>query len=577
MKRFSIFTIMFVFALSFMVFGCSSDDKTLKITPSKLDFGSVNLGDTFDIEVTLKNKYGKDVTITNLDISGSADFIITSGGTIPFNLINNDEHKFTIMFKPSVGGQITATLFITHDASSKTKDVEMKGVGVPVARIDLSDTTFDFDKRLINRMHTHDLDIENVGTADLDINNLSFVGLGAAVYNISAGGPAPINITPGTTKTITIAFNPIVVGNYACNLEVYHNGVNENSPLIYPVTGEAIDVDPQITLSRTSPWDLGSVAKTIPSTQICEIENTGIDPLTVTSATLATGTIITIDSLKDSNGNVINFPQVIAVAAKIMLAIKFSPTANTTYNDTLTLIHDGTNEVSPLDVALAGEGRDEISKTYTYSGAPVNWVVPAGVSVIIGEVWGAQGAGSIGGKGARMKGTFAVTPGDTLEIFAGYQRGTYGGGDGSYIAKGNTIYIIGGGGGGSYSTSRNGADAPTTTSGTISPNHAGGAGGTNGQGGVAGTGDWGTGGGGGWLSAGGSGIGTAGGAIKGRSADGRTYAGGGGGGYSGGGGVDMWSGAGTGGGGAGGSYNDGTNQSNTAGTRTGNGEVKIIY
>ena len=63
MKHFSVFTIMLIFALSFMVFGCSSESKTLKVSPSKLDFGSVNLGDTFDIEVTLKNKYGKDVTI----------------------------------------------------------------------------------------------------------------------------------------------------------------------------------------------------------------------------------------------------------------------------------------------------------------------------------------------------------------------------------------------------------------------------------------------------------------------------------------------------------------------------------
>ncbi len=451
-------TCLIVFVGLFLMISCSSESKTLKVTPTKLDFGDVNLGEKFDIEVTLKNKFGKDVTISNLDISGSADYMIISGGTVPFSLINNDEHKFTIAFEPSTGGQITATLIITHDASVKTKEVEIKGVGVPVARIELSDTTFDFGKKLINRAHTHDLDIENIGTADLNISNLSFTGLGAAVYSISAGGPTPINIAPGATKTITIAFNPIVIGNYASDLEINHNAVNEASPMLYPITGEAIDVDPQITLSQTSPWDFGSVATTMPSIQICEIENTGIDPLTVTSATLSTGTAFTIDSLKDSNGNVINFPQVVAVAAKIMLAVKFAPTANTTYNDTLTLVHDGTNEVTPWDIPLAGEGRDEISKTFTYTGSNEQFQLPAGVAMIKVEAYGASGgesyppgSGHNPGKGGFVSAGLTLTPGASLEIYVG-ERGKDGTTNSSGLGGWN-----GGGKGATYGNSYNGS------------------------------------------------------------------------------------------------------------------------
>ncbi len=573
-SKLTVFCLLFVTVAVFL--GCTSETKTLKLTPSKLDFGSVYIGDTYSIDIVLKNKYGKLILISNISISGTNDYTITAGGSIPINLDNNAEHTLSIEFAPTVAGPIVGLLSITHDASAKPKEVDLTGMGEAVARIVLSENSFDFDKRLINRTHTHDFDIENIGTADLSINGLNFTGMGATAFKSTA---APITIIPGTKTAITITFETPIIGNYIADLEIYHNGVNENSPLIYPVTGEAIDVDPQITLSRTSPWDLGSVAKTIPSTQICEIENTGIDPLTVTSATLATGTTITIDSLKDSNGNVINFPQIIAVAAKIMLAIKFSPSANTTYNDTLTLVHDGTNEVSPLDVALAGEGRDEITKTFTYSGAPENWTVPAGVSVMIAEVWGSQGAGGSGGKGARMKGTCVITPGDTLEICAGGMGSSASGGEASYVASGATLYIMAGaGGGGSY---QNGLDAVITENGTKSYQsnsmYVGGDAGTGGNGGQGGPGGWGTGGGGGWLSAGGNASGTVGGAIKGKGSGSTTYAGGAGGGYSGGGGCAMDSGWSTAGGGSGGSKNTGTNQSNTAGTRTGNGEVKIIY
>ena len=584
MKRFSIFTIMFVFTLSFIVLGCSSESKTLKVTPAKLDFENVNLGDTLTIDVILKNKYGKSILITSVSIIGSNDFIITAGNTIPISLDKNAEHVVSIMFAPSAAGAFNAFLSITHDASTKPKVMDIKGVGVAVARIKLSDTTFDFGTKIINRAHTHDLDIENVGTADLEISNLSFVGAGAALYSISAGGPTPINIAPGATKTITIAFDPVVIGNYASDLEIHHNAVNEVSPTVYPITGEAIDVDPQITLSQPSPWDFGSVATTMPLTQICEIENTGIDPLTVTSATLTTAAEFSIDSLKDSNGNVINFPQVIAVAAKIILAIKFAPTSITTYNDTLTFIHDGTNEVTPWDISLTGEGRAEIVKTFNYTGSAQQWTVPAGVTSIVVECFGAEGKGTgpgIGGKGGMAKATVPVTPSSTVYVYVGGKSsdatggwngggtahvtiGGGGGGASDIRIGGNTFAdrkVVGGGGGGA------GAKIGYTPIGGGGGGLIGGNGNGSAQGGTQTAG--GAAGGGNGATAGVLGIGG-----NGRSNVGSS-SGGGGGLYGGGG-----SGATYGGGGGGSSYYDAsgnTDKSTTPGIQSGHGEIVFKY
>ena len=527
-------------------------------------------------------------------------------------MLNNDERKLTITFIPTSGGLISASLSIFHDASTKSKDVELKGVGVPVARIVLSDNTFDFDKKIINRTHTHDLNIENVGTSDLEINNLSFTGLGAAVYSISAGGPTPINIMPGTSKTITIAFKPIVVGNYAATLEIYHNAVNENSPILYPITGEAIDVDPQITLSQPSPWDFGSVPSNNPAIQVCDIENTGIDPLTVTSATLATGTIFSVDSLKDSNGNVINFPQIIAVGAKIILAVKFAPTATTTYNDTLTLIHDGTNKVSPLDIPITGEGRLVIVKTFNYTGSIENWTVPAGITSVRIEVWGAQGgsaSSALGGKGARMRGDFTVAPGDTIKVLAGQQGvnsisptssgASGGGGGGSFVAtNSNQPLICGGGGGGAgvmNSSPQNvaeGDDGVTGTSGTAGKGAM--PFGTNGQGAPNSSNTGASGGAGfltdsqpytsGWAGSAKAFINGGAGAIQTNTGGNGGFGGGGAGAYGGGGG-GGYSGGAHGhftptrdlGAGGGGSINNGTDQDNAPGIQSANGKVTITY
>ncbi len=598
MKRYSVFTIIFVFALLFMVCGCSSDDKTLKITPSSLKFADVNLGDVVTFDLTLTNKYGKSILITSISIAGSNDFTITAGNAVPINLDKNAIHTVTVKFEPTTGGPLAAMLSILHDASPNPKEVNLTGNGIAVPRIKLSPTTYDFDKKLFNRTHTHDFEIENIGTSELNISNFGFTGAGAGAYSISAGN-APVQIQPGLKHTFTVTFAPTIVGMFDADLEVYHNAVNGTQPAIVILTGEGIDVDPQITLNQSSPWDFGSVATTMPSTQICEIENTGIDPLTVTSATLATGTIFSVDSLKDSNGNVINFPQVIAVGAKIMLAIKFAPTANTSFNDTLMLVHDGTNEVTPWDIPLTGEGRDEVSKTFSYTGSAQQWTIPAGVTALVVECYGAAGGDSgnaaYGGKGGKASAKVPVTPSDTLYVYVGGKGTTIavsasggwngGGGTSSGTSQpagsggggtdirlgGNTLadrkLVAGAGAGGGYTgtvanggnggglTGENGHQWSSYPPGTGGSQTAGGKGGsypssgqpdaTNGTLGVGGKGQ-------GWSGGGG----------------------GGGGGYYGGGGGFIS------GGGGGSSYYDASGNSNKStqtGVRSGNGEVTFKY
>ena len=46
-----------------------------------------------------------------------------------------------------------------------------------------------------------------------------------------------------------------------------------------------------------------------------------------------------------------------------------------------------------------------------------SYTVPAGVSSLTIEAWGAEGGGGIGGKGARMKGDFDLTLGMCLRLW----------------------------------------------------------------------------------------------------------------------------------------------------------------
>ena len=260
------------------------------------------------------------------------------------------------------------------------------------------------------------------------------------------------------------------------------------------------------------------------------------------------------------------------------------------------------------------------SDTSNYTGSSRTFTVPSGVTSITIDVRGAQGGTEgiyTGGLGARMQGTFAVSPGQVLTVvvggagFASYNSGSGGGGSG--VLFGAIPWIIaGGGGGGTANGSENGGPGLTTTTGGASsgPGGLGGSGGQKGY--MPGDCGWAAGGGGftsngyggdgswdggplpgglgtfggarGWLSGGAGGInggcsfaypnsgpfGCGGGGCG-------SYGGGGGGGYSGGGGGQYTAAIGSRRGGGGGSYNIGTSAVNTAGFQAGNGKVIITW
>ncbi|MEQ1675330.1 MAG: PKD-like domain-containing protein [Chitinophagaceae bacterium] len=210
-------------------------------------------------------------------------------------------------------------------------------------------------------------------------------------------------------------------------------------------------------------------------------------------------------------------------------AINFtSPVAGTIFNWTNTntaigLGASGTGNISSFVATNAGvtpiAGTITVTPVYTSSGGPISvpfnftggvqtWTVPAGVTSVTIDAYGAEGGngaqgnssggptlGGVGGRGSRASGTLAVTPGQVLNIFVGGSGGTptagfNGGGTGGSANAGggggasdirfpgataaDRLLVAAGGGGGG----RGGCESNNTING--GPGGNGGANGTNG-------------------------------------------------------------------------------------------------
>jgi cysteine-rich repeat protein len=195
----------------------------------------------------------------------------------------------------------------------------------------------------------------------------------------------------------------------------------------------------------------------------------------------------------------------------------------------------------PLRSAVADTG----AVTFAFTATAQTFLVPAGVTSLDFEVMGAQGGGEYGGLGARVRGTLAVTPGETLDLFVG-GKGTMGGAalNGSFNGGGGGFWggagggasdirrepyalpdrvVVAGGGGGAMrgpifgmggsggADGEDGAPSTCVSGGGGGTQSSGGAGGGNGGAGVFGLGgsSEGSGGGGGWWGGGSSNGGVA--------------------------------------------------------------------
>lgn len=110
------------------------------------------------------------------------------------------------------------------------------------------------------------------------------------------------------------------------------------------------------------------------------------------------------------------------------------------------------------------------SAVFNFKTGPQFWTVPAGVTSVHAEVYGAQGGSATGGKGGRVSSDLSVATGSKLTIYVGSQpsgpeggengggkgcgKGTGGGGASDIRIGGanltNRVLVAGGGGGAGY-------------------------------------------------------------------------------------------------------------------------------
>jgi hypothetical protein len=218
------------------------------LSASSLDFGSVTVGTTKTMKITLTNSTasgGPSVTISQTTATGTG---FSATNTVPIELTPGQSTDLSVAFKPTASGSVSGTLSIDVIGATDPATVPLQGSGsstsTPSAQLSVSPATLAFGSVNIgsSKNLTGTLTAAN---ANVTVSSAAWNGTGYSVSGITF----PATVQAGQSKTFTVTFAPQAAGSTPGSISFVSNAAN--SPSGESMTGTGVQVGQQHTVSLT--------------------------------------------------------------------------------------------------------------------------------------------------------------------------------------------------------------------------------------------------------------------------------------------------------------------------------------
>ncbi|RMF92421.1 MAG: choice-of-anchor D domain-containing protein, partial [Nitrospinota bacterium] len=267
---------------------CQAAEADIDVHPLALDFGVVTTGMSATLAATISNVGTADLTVTGLNITGSADFTLnTAAPATPFTVAPGASVDVPVDYHPADVGDDTGTLEITSDDPDEpTVSVSLTGTGVPPAGqcdIDVNPLALDFGSVQVGTTQTLVTTIGNTGNADCTVNSLTLSG--SPDFSVVTAPSTPFTVAPGASVDVTVEYAPSDVGADSGSLEIASDDPDE-AVVSVSLTGTGFEPVPDIDVAPLA-LDFGTVTVGMSATLTTTISNAGTADLTVNSLTLS--------------------------------------------------------------------------------------------------------------------------------------------------------------------------------------------------------------------------------------------------------------------------------------------------
>jgi hypothetical protein len=249
------------------------------VSPSSVAFGNETTGvASAPASITVTNTGSAALSITSITISGSNKSQFSQTNTCGGSLAAAGTCTISAVFKPTVAGPATTTVFI-NAGSAGTQSVALSGTGV-AAPYTLSPTSVVFGSETEGvASASAPITVTNTGSAVLSITSITISGSNPAQF--SQTNTCGSSLAAGGTCTISAVFKPTVLGALKTTILI-----NAGSAGTQSVALSGTGVAPPYTVSPSSVAFGSETTNTASAPAPITVTNTGSTALAITSITI---------------------------------------------------------------------------------------------------------------------------------------------------------------------------------------------------------------------------------------------------------------------------------------------------
>jgi hypothetical protein len=326
---------------------------SISITPTTVNFGTVNVGATASQSMLIANNGTADLAISQVSTVGSAFSLsnLSSSTTVPAG----QSATFTATFKPASAGSAAGSISIASNAPESPLTISLTGMGESTNQgtpyISVSPSSVNFGNVIVGNTDSQVLTVSNSGTANLTVSTLTPSGSGFSVYGLSF----PFTLSPGQNAAFTAAFGPTSPGSQSGSISITNS--SSSSPLVVGMSGTGAAATYQLSASYTS-LNFGNVNLGSPATQNVALTNTGNSNVNISSAS-ASGA-----GFSETGGS----NETLTPNQSTTITVTFKPGAVGAASGNLSVASNAQN--SPLTISLSGTGVQSAQPTVALNWQP---------------------------------------------------------------------------------------------------------------------------------------------------------------------------------------------------------------
>ncbi|MDQ1410671.1 MAG: hypothetical protein QOJ41_2406 [Acidobacteriaceae bacterium] len=316
----------------------------LTATPAALNFNNVKQGSTASAVTTLKNVGAANVTLSQINLSGSG--FSTSGIATPVLVVPGESLTLTVKYSPTSSQASSGNISLVS-AQGGVTSISVSGTEAQSA-LTLSPASINFGKAVTGVANTQSVQIANPGTVPVTITAQNISGVGFS----TTGLILPVTLNAGKTATFNVQFNPKSAGASTGSLNLVSDA--SNPPSAISLSGSSVAAGLSLAVNPTN-VTFGNVNVGSTASRSVTVTNTGNSDVAISRAAL-TGANLSL-----SGGSAVT----LSPSQSITLTVQYAPTSAASTAGSLAIVSNAT--VPPASIPVSGNGVTQTQHTVMLS------------------------------------------------------------------------------------------------------------------------------------------------------------------------------------------------------------------